>query len=138
MSFKNTFKYSLIFKLVLYYLFRLSKIFKIRSLSQFYKIFLSWEGNQDNLRFAFVMAMINATYRAILCAFRTYCEKHGKDLKTSDQLVAPLAGFCAGLWLIFDSKWRRNIWCVLLISKAYDPVVNLISEQKSIKSVLSK
>ena len=138
MSFKATFKYSVIIKLVIYYLMRMTKISKIRSFGQFKKIFLSWENNLDSVRFAFVMAMINSSYRAILCAFRTYCEKNGKDLKTCDHMVAPLAGFCAGLWLIFDDKWRRNLFMFLLLSKAYDPVVNTLSKQKSIKSVLSR
>ena len=84
------------------------------------------------------MAMMNCTYKAILCAARNYYKNQTKELHKIDKVVAPIAGFLSGLWLYFDNKWRANLFTILLISKAYDPVVNLTSKANYIKPFVEK
>jgi hypothetical protein len=47
-----------------------------------------------------------------------------------DKSFAPIAGFCAGIWIIYDIKWRRNIYTILLLSKAFDAIINKIYNSK--------
>ena len=139
LSFKATFKWSLIIKLLVFCLVRIVKIFKIRTVTQFKKVFWQWKDNKDTLQFALVMGLMNCTYRAILCGFRNYYKnKSIEDLAKCDKIVAPIAGFCSGLWLYFDNKWRRNLFTILLISKAYDPMVNLISKAPLVEPIIEK
>lgn len=84
------------------------------------------------------MGLMNCTYKAILCGVRNYYKNSSKDLLRCDKVVAPIAGFCAGLWLNLDNKWRRNLFTILLISKAYDPVVNLTSQASQLKPIIEK
>ena len=99
----------------------MSKIVKIRSLLQFKKVFLSFEANKDNLRFALIAALINATYKIILCSFRRVLAKHHK---ICDKVAAPIAGFSSALWLYFDDDWRKNLYAILMTSKATDALVS--------------
>ena len=98
----------------------MSKIVKIRSLLQFKKVFLSFEANKDNLRFALIAALINATYKIILCVFRRVLAKHQE---ICDKVAAPIAGFSSALWLYFDDDWRKNLYAILMTSKATDALV---------------
>jgi hypothetical protein len=99
----------------------MGKILKIRSLAQFKKVFLTFEANKDTLRFALVGALINATYKLILCLFRRLL---AKKADICDKVAAPLAGFTSALWLYFDDDWRKNLYAILMVSKATDSLVN--------------
>ena len=120
-GFKGIFRWALVIKLILQNLLRINKIIKIRSFADFYKLFISWEVNGDTLRFVTVASLINCTFKAILCILRRYLK--------SDKLSAPIAGFIAGLWLFFESKWRRGLYMVLLMSKAIDAILNFTTSR---------
>lgn len=107
-------------KLVLQHLLGMGKILKIRSLLQFKKVFLTFEANKDTLRFALVTALINATYKIVLCFFRRLLAKRA-DI--CDRVGAPIAGFTSALWLYFDDDWRQNLYAILMTSKATDAIV---------------
>ena len=107
-------------KFILQHLIGMGKILKIRSLQQFKKVFLTFEANKDTLRFALIAALINATYKVILCHFRRLLAKR-KDI--CDKVAAPIAGFSSALWLYFDDDWRKNLYAILMTSKATDALV---------------
>ena len=65
--------------------------------------------------------MINATYKVILCILRRVLEKR-KDI--CDKVAAPIAGFSSALWLYFDDDWRKNLYAILMTSKATDALVS--------------
>jgi hypothetical protein len=75
LGFLGIFKSSLLVKFILQHLIGMSKILKIRTLLQFKKVFLTFEANKDTLRFALIAALINATYKTILCIFRRLMAK---------------------------------------------------------------
>jgi hypothetical protein len=99
----------------------MGKILQIRSLLQFKKVFLTFEANKDTLRFALVAALMNATYKFVLCIFRRLMAKRA-DI--CDKVAAPVAGFTSALWLYFDDDWRKNLYAILMVSKATDSLVN--------------
>ena len=107
-------------KFILQHLIGMGKILKIRSLLQFKKVFLTFEANRDTLKFALIAALINATYKFILCVFRRLLAKR-KDI--CDKVAAPIAGFSSALWLYFDDDWRKNLYAILMTSKATDALV---------------
>ena len=57
--------------------------------------------NADNLRFALFLALMCATYKAVLCFMRRVM----KD----DRLNAPVAGFFAGLFVMLDVLTNPNL-----------------------------
>ena len=85
---------------------------------------LSWKQNEDTVRFAMILALISSSYKAILCSLR--------KIGFSDKTAAPLAGFLSALWAHFETKWRRNLYAVLLLSKAIDSVLNIITEKSEL------
>ena len=57
--------------------------------------------------------------------------KRNKNVNNDiDKSFAPIAGFFAGLWIIYDVKWRRNLYAILLLSKAFDAIINKIYNSK--------
>ena len=60
---------------------------------------MSYKSNKDNVRFALFMALMNATYKTVLCVMRR--------LKFDDKINAPVAGFIAGLLSYLDAAKRR-------------------------------
>ena len=63
------------------------------------KNLMKYKSNKDNFRFALFLALMNATYKMMLCILRRYYN--------NDRKSAPIAGFIAGLWSILDVKKRR-------------------------------
>lgn len=59
-----------------------------------FKNLLNYKSNKDNFRFAMFFALMNCSYKFILCFLRRYL--------SSDKLIAPIAGFVAGLFSILD------------------------------------
>ena len=63
------------------------------------KNLMKYSSNKDNVRFALFLALMNATYKMMLCILRRF--------QNNDRHSAPIAGFIAGLWSILDVKKRR-------------------------------
>lgn len=75
----------------------------------------------SNLLFAVVYSLMNLTYKAILCLLR----KQG----LRDTFSAPIGGFLAGLWLIFDkSESRKMILNTVFIKMVIDCQLNRLFE----------
>ena len=109
-------------------LFNYPKIKKEKSMKKIYKILYSFDANRDNLKFAFLMSLINITYKIILCTLR-------KHTKWPDSKIAPISGFISGLWLYLDgNKTRRNWLTVLLVSRAIETIINKIMRPKCLKN----
>ena len=58
-----------------------------------------YESHKDNFRFAMMLALMNASYKFWLCFLRRFIK--------SERIIAPIAGFIAGLFSIFDAQKRR-------------------------------
>jgi len=86
------------------------------------KNLLSYKSNKDNVRFALFLALMNATYKMVLCILRRYFE--------SDKKSAPIAGFIAGLWSILDVKKRRQFLTCLLLSRFCDTGIKMSVERE--------
>lgn len=54
----------------------------------------SYKSNKDNMMFALFLALMNSSYKLVLCFLRRFIK--------SDKIIAPIAGFLAGLWSILD------------------------------------
>ena len=84
----------------------------IFSLKKLLKNLTSLKSNKDNLRFAFFLALMNATYKLFLCILRRIVK--------NDKICAPIAGFIAGLTCRLDLKSRRQLMTVLIVSRVAD------------------
>ena len=71
-----------------------------------------YESNKDNFRFAIFLALMNTSYKFLLCFLRRYIK--------SDKIIAPIAGFIAGLFSILDVQKRRQFLTCLLLSRFCD------------------
>ena len=66
----------------------------------------SYKQNKDHLHFAAFLALMNFTYRFVLCLGRRV---FGKFTNFPDRFAAPLAGFLAGFCIkIYGNKAQRN------------------------------
>lgn len=78
--------------------------------------------NKDNINFAAIYALINFTYKYLLCKLRTIFS----HLPNPDRVAAPIAGFVAGLWFGLDSsKGRKHFIVCFLISRLADMLLNI-------------
>ena len=76
-----------------------------------------YKSNKDNFRFALMFALMNTTYKLLLCFLRRYIN--------SDKIIAPIAGFIAGLFSILDVQKRRQFLTSLLLSRFFDTVAKM-------------
>ena len=88
---------------------------------------MKWSSFKDNVIFALFMAMINATYKVVLCFLRRYL----KD----DRLSAPIAGVLAGLWIGLENKNRRALMAVLFMSRMFDTQTRLHLDKKHLPEI---
>ena len=82
---------------------------------------------KDNFRFALFCSLMTGTYKSVLCILRR--------LKLEDKIIAPIAGFLAGLWIIIEEKKRRQLLTVLLLSRFTDTAAKLCVDHKYTRSV---
>ena len=97
-------------------------MFYLGNLKKLLKNMSSTQSNIDNLRFALFLAFMCATYKAVLCIFRRIV----KD----DRINAPIAGFFAGLFILLDTKKRREFLMVLMLARMSDTACKLIVDHK--------
>lgn len=95
----------------------MNNISYVTNLSKLYKNLTSRKSNKDNLRFAVFMAIMNASYKLLLCFLRRYLK--------SDKLAAPIAGFIAGLASAIDAKSRRQFATILMLSRLSDTLLSM-------------
>ena len=103
---------------MLYIKLLVNNLFYIGSIKKLINNLKSYKSIKDNLRFAFFMALMNSSYKFILCLLRRY--------NISDKIAAPIAGFIAGLSIKIDVKHRRIFIMMLLMSRVLDTMVNLM------------
>jgi len=77
-----------------------NNIFYIGNPKKLLKNLTSFKSNKDNVMFALWLALVNASYKLILCSLR-------RVFKTDDTYSAPIAGFIAGLFSFLEAKSRR-------------------------------
>lgn len=70
------------------------------------------KSQKDNLKFALFTALVNATYKALLCALRR--------LIKDDRVNTLVASVMAALWISMEPKNRRILLTVLLLSRSID------------------
>ena len=85
-------------------------------------ILFSINENRDTINFAAIYALINFTYKYLLCKLRKVFKNYPKP----DKLAAPIAGFVAGLWFGLDmSKGRKHFIVCFLVSRLADMLLNI-------------
>lgn len=89
MSFYNTFVTIFSLKLIA------NNIYYLGKWKQLVKNLTSYKSNRDNVMFTLFLALMNSSYKLILCFLRRYVK--------NDKIIAPIAGFIAGLFSILDS-----------------------------------
>ena len=75
----------------------------------------------DNLRFATFLAVMNASYKLVLCVLRRYLK--------SDKYAAPIAGFVAGLASVIDVKSRREFATIIILSRFFDTLFSMAEKR---------
>ena len=89
----------------------------------------SYNANRIHLKFALMVALMNATYKAVLCIVRHLVKEK------PDRIGAALGGILAGLWIsLIESKGQRNFIACLVISRLVDTLMNRVIQN----SYLSK
>ena len=89
-----------------------NNVFYIGNLKKLLKNITNYKSNRDNLIFALFLALINSTYKFILCLLRRFC--------ANDKINSLIAGLIAGLWSILENSKRRKFMTILLLSRAMD------------------
>jgi len=97
--------------------FAVNNVFYLGNFKKLIKNMTSATSNADNLRFALFLALMCATYKAVLCFMRRVM----KD----DRLNAPVAGFFAGLFVMLDVKKRRELLTVLILARMSDTICKM-------------
>ena len=85
------------------------------------QLLFGMKANEDNIKFAVTFALINATYKFVLCFIR-HLHYQGP---CPDKWAAPLAGMLSAFWMGLDEKKRRQFIIILLLSKLIDILLNL-------------
>lgn len=75
-------------------------ILKLR-LTRLLKMLISKDKVLDSCKLAMFAGLLNATYKAVLCLVRRLYPAHRSE--RANQVAAPIAGFCAGMTLIFEN-----------------------------------
>ena len=65
------------------------------------------------LKFGLFLMLFNSIYKAVLCLMRRHSGK-------TDKVNAPVAGFLSGLSIAGDVSRRRQLFAVLMMSRAID------------------
>ena len=94
--------------------FFLSNIFLITNPRKLLKNIRNIKSTQDNFRFAFFAALMNAVYKLVLCLMRRF--------GISDKVNSLVAGFLAGLVSYFEVENRRNFIAGVLAGRMLDTV----------------
>jgi hypothetical protein len=82
----------------------------------------SYKSNRDNVMFTLFLALMNSAYKLILCTLRRYIK--------SDKVIAPIAGFIAGLFSILDQQKRRQFLTCILLSRFFDSAVKVTVDRQ--------
>lgn len=85
---------------------------------------LGLPSNTDSVLFALAFALINGSYKMVLCLIRHFFRR--KNIKGSpDRIASLIAGFASGLFMIIDpNRFRRNFITCLLLSRLTDILLN--------------
>jgi hypothetical protein len=75
---------------------------KIKAL---FKMLISKEKILDSCKLALFAGLLNATYKAILCLVRRLYPLN--QTEKANKVAAPIAGFIAGMTLVFENKFRK-------------------------------
>ena len=97
--------------------FMINNLFYLSKLSKLIKNLTSTEVLMDNLKYALFCAMMNTTYKLVLCLMRR--------LFKSDKVSAPIAGFMAGLWSAIEAKKRMQLLQLFLIARTCDSAAKM-------------
>ena len=71
----------------------------------------------DSAKFGLFLMLFNSLYKLVLCLMRRF-------VSSNDRINAPVAGFVSALSLAVDSKSRRMLFAVLILSRALDTACN--------------
>lgn len=93
----------------------------ITNVKKLLKNLKSRKSNMDNLRFATFLAVMNASYKLVLCVLRRYLK--------SDKYAAPIAGFVAGLASAIDVKARREFATIIILSRFFDTLFSMAEKR---------
>jgi|TARA_B110000285_G_C14995661_1_gene548693 hypothetical protein len=93
----------------------------ITNINKLLKNLTSRKSNMDNLRFAVFLAVMNASYKLVLCVLRRYLK--------SDKYAAPIAGFVAGLASAIDVKSRRQFATIIILSRFFDTLYSMAEKR---------
>ena len=97
----------------------LAKLMATRRLDGLPKLLLS--DLSDHLRFSLALALINSSYKAILCLGRTFCEKYN----LSQDKLPFIAGFLSGLFLkIIKGHELRRFLAYQMVGRVVDVACN--------------
>ena len=73
---------------------------------------------KDAAKFGLFCGVFSTSYKAVLCLLRRLgCH--------NDSINAPIAGFISAFSLVVDVKPRKQLMMILIMSRAFDSVVNL-------------
>lgn len=94
---------------------------------------ISKEKALDSCKLALFAGLLNATYKAVLCLVRR-CYPANQN-KRANQVAAPIAGFLAGMTLIFENQFRKQFLMIIALSRFVDSGLNLLmtSEKEEIQ-----
>lgn len=77
---------------------------------------------KDSAKFGGFTSLFSAAYKALLCLLR-------RKVSYNDKINAPIAGFLSALSVSVESKSRKALFKILVLSRCVDSILN-IGEEK--------
>lgn len=92
-------------------------------LKMIFKMLISKEKALDSCKLALFAGLLNATYKAVLCLVRRLYPANMTE--RANQVAAPIAGFVAGMTLVFENQFRKQYLTIIALSRFVDTGLNL-------------
>lgn len=77
---------------------------------------------KDSAKFGGFTCLFSAAYKAFLCILR-------RNLTLNDKINAPIAGFLSALSVAIESKSRKSLFKILVVSRMLDSILNIAEEK---------
>lgn len=104
-----------------------NNITKITSPQKLLKNLLNSNSWKDDFKFATFLALMNASYKLVLCLLR-------RKIK-NDKINSVIAAVLSAQWIVLEPKKRRQFMTALLLSRALDTQKTLILNHGIISEV---
>lgn len=94
-----------------------NSLFYVGNFKKLLQNLASVKTQKDNIQFALFYALMNLTYKALLCLFRRKF--------TDDRVGSVVAAIVSGVWLLLEPRQRHELLVIIIFSRAASAAANM-------------